>query len=114
MARFADGRMVATGSGGSNRIRTAILQVLVNLIDFAQDAGTAVMAPRLHFEDGLANLEDGFDRAARKAVAGLSDKVIDWPSHSFFFGGVHSVTRSAEGRLAAAGDPRRQGTAVTV
>jgi gamma-glutamyltranspeptidase/glutathione hydrolase len=114
LAFLPDGSMAALGSGGSNRIRTAILQVLVNMIDFAQDAGTAVTAPRLHFEDGLANLEDGFDHAARKTVADLSDNLMDWPPHSFFFGGVHSVTRAADGRLAAAGDPRRQGAAVTV
>jgi gamma-glutamyltranspeptidase/glutathione hydrolase len=114
LAFLADGSMAALGTGGSNRIRTAILQVLINLIDFAQDARTAVMAPRLHFEDGLANLEEGFDQAARAAVADLSETVVDWPSHSFFFGGVHSVTRSADGALAAAGDPRRQGTAVVV
>jgi len=30
-----DGRTVATGSGGSNRIRTAILQVLLNLVEDA-------------------------------------------------------------------------------
>jgi gamma-glutamyltranspeptidase/glutathione hydrolase len=114
LAFLPNGSMAALGTGGSNRIRTAILQVLINLIDFRQDAETAVMAPRLHFEDGVANLEEGFDGATRKAVADLSDKLVDWPPHSFFFGGVHSVARSAEGALAAAGDPRRQGVAVVV
>ncbi|MDX1576417.1 MAG: gamma-glutamyltransferase, partial [Kiloniellales bacterium] len=36
LAFLADGGVAALGSGGSNRIRTAILQVLSNLIDFAQ------------------------------------------------------------------------------
>ena len=114
LAFFPDGSLAALGSGGSNRIRTAILQVLINLIHFAQDAGTAVDAPRLHFENGLANLEKGFGRGARDAVAQLSDRIMDWPQHSFFFGGVHTVTRAANGRLAAAGDPRRQGVALVV
>ncbi len=111
LAFLADGSVAALGSGGSNRIRTAILQVLVNLIDFAQDAGRAVAAPRLHFENGLANLEEGFRPPASKAVAALAEEVMDWPRHSFFFGGVHTVTRTADGGLAAAGDPRRQGAA---
>jgi gamma-glutamyltranspeptidase/glutathione hydrolase len=112
VAFLRDGSLAALGSGGSNRIRTAILQVLINLIHFAQDASAAVDAPRLHFEDGLANLEEGFGPAAREAVARLSDRIMDWPPHSFFFGGVHTVTRAADGRLGAAGDPRRQGVAV--
>ena len=40
------------GSAGSNRIRSAILQVIVNAIDHGMDAQAAVDAPRLHFEDG--------------------------------------------------------------
>jgi gamma-glutamyltranspeptidase/glutathione hydrolase len=114
LAFLSDGSLAALGSGGSNRIRTAILQVLINLIHFAKDAGAAVAAPRLHFEDGLANLEEGFGPTARNAVANLSDRITDWPTHSFFFGGVHTVTRAADGRLAAAGDPRRQGVGVVV
>ena len=114
LAFLQDGSLAALGSGGSNRIRTAILQVLINLIHFAQDAAAAVDAPRLHFEDGLANLEEGFGPTARDAVANLSDSIMDWPQHSFFFGGVHTVTRAADGRLAAAGDPRRQGVALVV
>ena len=109
LAFLADGTVAALGSGGSNRIRTAILQVLVNMIDFGQDAGTAVAAPRLHHEAGRANLEAGFDNAGKKAVAALAAELIGWPRDSFFFGGVHTVTRSAGGVLAAAGDPRRQG-----
>jgi gamma-glutamyltranspeptidase/glutathione hydrolase len=31
MARLADGTLLATGSGGSRRIRTAILQLLANV-----------------------------------------------------------------------------------
>ena len=51
------------GSAGSNRIRSAILQVIVNAIDHGMDAQAAVDAPRLHFEDGLVYAEPGIDGA---------------------------------------------------
>src|SRR6201991_1279575 len=55
------------GSAGSNRIRSAILQVIVNALDRGLDAQAAVDAPRLHFEDGLVYAEPGIDGAALEA-----------------------------------------------
>ena len=57
------------GSAGSNRIRSAIVQVIVNAIDRGMDAQAAVDAPRLHFEDGLVYAEPGIEapEAARAA-----------------------------------------------
>ena len=45
-----DGTVIALGTGGSNRIRTAILQVAVNLLDHGMSLEDAVTAPRLHLE----------------------------------------------------------------
>ena len=50
------------GSAGSNRIRSAILQVIVNAIDHGMEAQAAVDAPRLHFEDNLVYAEPGHRR----------------------------------------------------
>ncbi|MEE8505568.1 MAG: gamma-glutamyltransferase [Kiloniellales bacterium] len=110
VAYGADGAIAALGSGGSNRIRTAILQVLVNLIDFRLPAAEAVEAPRLHFESGVLNIEGGLGDEIIEALRGTAEEVITWPSHNLFFGGVHVVVRDAEGRLDVAGDPRRGGT----
>ncbi|MFQ5775517.1 MAG: gamma-glutamyltransferase family protein [Kiloniellaceae bacterium] len=114
VAYRADGSVAALGSGGSNRIRTAILQVLVNLIDLRLPIAAAVEAPRLHFEAGTASLEDDIDEAAPKAVQDVAEKVVLWPRHNLFFGGVHAVARDAKGRFGAAGDPRRGGSACVV
>ncbi|MEM7226323.1 MAG: gamma-glutamyltransferase [Pseudomonadota bacterium] len=114
LAHIADGRSVALGSGGSNRIRTAILQVLVNLIDHGQTIDQAVENPRLHFERGVANLEKGFEAGAAASLEGLAERVIAWPSQNLYFGGVHGVTRHKDGRFAAAGDLRRGGVAEIV
>ncbi len=107
-----DGRIAALGSGGSNRIRTAILQVLVNLIDFDMQAEEAVSTPRLHIENGVANL--GVSEAAAIAASAIAEKTVRWPAHNLFFGGVHTVTRDVDGRCSGAGDPRRGGAAVIV
>lgn len=103
---------VVLGSGGSNRIRTAILQVISNLLDFQMSAEAAVNSPRLHWEDGVLNLEPGF-AALQDAVASaefpFDGKVEYWQQQNMFFGGVHTVTCSPDGTLSGAGDRRRTG-----
>ncbi|NIR61859.1 MAG: Gamma-glutamyltranspeptidase, partial [Gammaproteobacteria bacterium] len=64
LLEWPEGETVALGSGGSNRLRTAILQVLVNLIDFELPVEEAVHAPRVHYENGLLSVEGGFDLEA--------------------------------------------------
>ena len=116
IALLEDGSVVALGSGGSNRIRTAILQVLSNLIDFRMPVDAAVHAPRLHFEAGVLNIEADFDAAVYERLpAGLGDlvrKTINWPRHNLFFGGVHAVCRRHGGSWETTGDPRRGGAAL--
>ncbi len=112
------GRLIAFGSGGSNRIRTAILQVVINLLDFSMTAKDAVDAPRLHFEGGLLNIEHGFDLdvAARLAADFAENKI--WDQRNLFFGGVHVARLDARGGSGnvfdGAGDPRRGGAVVIV
>jgi len=98
------------GSGGSNRIRTAILQVISNVLDFGMDLETAVTAPRVHWERGIFHLEPGIDRAALEATPLLEDlQPVWWQQPNMFFGGVHTVARLADGTIVAMGDPRRGG-----
>lgn len=103
------GRLVALGSGGSNRIRSAILQVVQRLIDQDCSVAEAVNAPRLHIEGGEANLECGFPEEGAARVAGHFPQVRHWPERNLFFGGVHAVSRERGGSFEAAGDPRRGG-----
>ncbi len=110
----ADGSLIGLGSGGSNRIRTAILQVLLNLIDCGQGLREAVEAARIHVEGGVLNIEGGSAVPDASAVGEAAGEVLNWPSHNLFFGGVHSVSLAANGVLSAAGDPRRGGAAVVL
>ena len=50
---------LVVGSAGSNRIRSALLQTIVGVVDHGLDARAAVEAPRAHFEDGLVYAEPG-------------------------------------------------------
>src|SRR3954453_14009088 len=52
---------LVVGSAGSNRIRSAILQTIIGVIDRGLAARDAVEAPRLHFEDGIVFTEPGID-----------------------------------------------------
>ena len=65
-----DGTVTALGTGGSNRIRTAILQVAVALLDHGMSLEDAVEAPRLHVEKGgTVSFEPGLPEAAASGVS---------------------------------------------
>lgn len=105
----ADGRRIALGSGGSNRIRSAILQVLVNLQVFAQPLAVAVASPRLHRERNVLSVEPGFEEGVIDALAPEAETIERWDHPSMFFGGVHAVVCGRGGLLDATADARRGG-----
>ncbi len=95
---------LALGSGGSKRIRSALLQVLAATTDHGTDLEAAVLAPRIHWDTNHLEAEPGL---APEVLAALKrDQPVNlWPDRSMYFGGVHAV---APGRTGA-GDPRRGG-----
>jgi gamma-glutamyltranspeptidase / glutathione hydrolase len=96
------------GSAGSNRIRSALLQTIVGVVDRGLSASDAVGAPRAHYEDGLVYVEPGIDpRPLEKA----GREVVAFHELNLFFGGVQAVQRRGDA-LIGAGDPRRGGVAV--
>jgi gamma-glutamyltranspeptidase / glutathione hydrolase len=98
------------GSAGSNRIRSALLQTIVGVVDHARSARAAVDAPRVHFEDGVLYAEPGIPEPALESV---DARIVRFGAPNLFFGGVQAVLR-ADGRITGAGDPRRGGVAVVV
>jgi gamma-glutamyltranspeptidase/glutathione hydrolase len=105
-----DELVAGLGSGGSNRIRSAILQTVLRLFVERQEVADAVVAPRVHFEDGVVEAEPGIDEAALLRLEARGYGVSRWPERNVFFGGVHAVARDpATGELSAGGDPRRGG-----
>ena len=105
--------LLAVGSGGSNRLRSAITQVISNFIDFDMPLEQAVDAPRVHFEDNELQLEGGISPLVADQLETAGYTVNRWPERNMFFGGAHAVARDG-GRWVAAGDRRRGGSVVTV
>jgi gamma-glutamyltranspeptidase / glutathione hydrolase len=101
------------GSAGSNRIRSALLQTIVGVVDGGLDAAAAVSAPRAHFEAGIVYHEPGIDLSgSNPSDQGAQErKVVRFHDLNLFFGGVQAVERR-DGELIGAGDPRRGGVAV--
>ena len=95
------------GSAGSNRIRSALLQTIVGVVDRGLSAEAAVAAPRVHFEDGIVFAEPGIDVGELDA----GPRVVRFGALNLFFGGVQAALRHRD-VLSGAGDPRRGGVAV--
>jgi gamma-glutamyltranspeptidase/glutathione hydrolase len=102
----ADGLVVAAGAAGGTRLRSALVQVLAGVLDHGQSPGDAVDRPRLHPVGNLVHLEPGFPDQVPHELEAAGFAVRVWPARHHYFGGVSLVTRSA-----AAGDPRRSGSA---
>ncbi len=96
--------LLVLGSGGSKRIRSAVTQVLINVVDFHMDLKDAVEAPRIHLEDGILQVERGIPEPVVKALSKHWEMNL-WGQRDVYFGGVHCVTPEMTG----AGDPRRGG-----
>ena len=103
-----DGSRTALGSGGSERIRSALLCVLTGLLDAGLPLEDAVRAPRLHWDRTALQVEPG----APEVPPGRP--VRRWAQRDFYFGGVQAVRVRSDGLVEAAADDRRGGAAVVV
>ncbi len=105
---------LALGSGGSNRIKTALFQVIWHAMA-SNGAGKplnfAISHPRLHFENGLLDIEAGWSPQAIAQLTAAFPKYRLWDQPNLYFGGVHAV-QSGQTHTAI-GDFRRQGCGQT-
>ena len=108
IAMAADGPSIVAGAAGGSRIRSALLQVLVNLVVHQMPVQAAVEAPRLNPVPHRVHVEPGF---APDVLAALraTDEVVEWPALDTYFGGVAVVDRGGPGA-----DPRRGGDSRTL
>jgi gamma-glutamyltranspeptidase / glutathione hydrolase len=100
------------GSGGSNRIRTAILQVISNYLDFNLSLETAIANSRVHWENGIFNIEPIAELDLQRLQLPEASETVLWTEKNLFFGGVHAVRKTAQGNWEGVGDPRREGVAI--
>jgi gamma-glutamyltranspeptidase / glutathione hydrolase len=101
---------VALGSGGSERIRSAMVQTMAHLVDDDATLTDAVAAPRIHVDAaGVVQVEPGLPEAALEELA-AERPVNPWPVTDLYFGGVNAVDGDGD----RAGDPRRGGRTTEV
>jgi gamma-glutamyltranspeptidase/glutathione hydrolase len=107
----ADGSLlVAAGSAGASRIRTALVHTLVNVLINNLDMTAAISRPRFHVVadpgggPAMVHLEPGYPPDEVDALTAAGYRVRTWERADHYFGGA-----SAVGHAGAAGDPRRGG-----
>lgn len=109
-----EGGIIALGSPGATRIPTAILQTIINVVDFGMPLESAVHAPRFHSEFRPEGVLFSYEAGARKDDLDAYDRVLSYDSPDMYFGGVNAVRLTPEGAFEASADPRRSGGAVFV
>ena len=89
------------GSGGSNRIRSANIQVILNLLVHNMNLDDSISAPRIHLEGNTLFYEPGIIIPNQK-IKNIILNAFD--NKNLFFGGVNAVSTDS-----AIGDNRRGG-----
>ena len=105
VAHHQDGRLLAIGSPGADRITSAIAQTLLGL-DRGLTPAEAVSAPRVHVHVGEATVvahEPGIE------IPPTDDTVLAYDDLHMYFGGVGLTIEHPDGTVVSATDPRRNG-----
>jgi gamma-glutamyltranspeptidase / glutathione hydrolase len=106
---------LSLGSAGSNRLRSAILQLVRYVADCGMDVDDAVRHGRIHYEAEVLHAEPGVDPASLDELERRGYRVVRWRGLNLYFGGAQAVRRNREtGEMSGAGDPRRGGAVVVV
>ncbi len=98
-----DAPVLVAGAAGGSRIRSALVQVLVNVVHRKMPVQAAIDAPRLNPVPRRVHVEPGFSPDALTAL-GATDEVVTWPALDSYFGGVAAIDSTGPGA-----DPRRGG-----
>jgi gamma-glutamyltranspeptidase/glutathione hydrolase len=103
--------LLVTGARGGPRIISAVLEVIVNVIDYDMDIGQAVYAPRIHHQhlpDVLYYESGGLDSAVITQLTALGHSVQAFNS---YIGNAPSILRR-NGVWTGVADPRQGGRAL--
>jgi gamma-glutamyltranspeptidase / glutathione hydrolase len=106
IALGAHGPVLAIGSAGGTRLRTALVGVASAILDTGLAPQDAVDRPRVHRAGTTVNAEPGSDERALVELERRGLTVRRWPARHHYFGGVSLVAKAGP-----AADPRRSGSA---
>jgi gamma-glutamyltranspeptidase/glutathione hydrolase len=110
---FEDGQPVMTlGAPGGAWIGVAILQTLVNVLDFGMSMQQAVQAPRFSATTNAIDISNRIPRKTERALVAMGYEVKRSPL-SYPFAAPHGITLW-DGRLEGGADPQRDGYAAGV
>lgn len=105
-----NGRLrMAVGSPGGSTIISTVLQVILNVLEYNMDAGSAVAAPRLHHQwlpDQLRVEPFGLDAATLAELRRRGHKLEEQSP----WGNANAIVVTPDGRLEGAADPRGEGS----
>jgi gamma-glutamyltranspeptidase / glutathione hydrolase len=101
-----DGLVLAIGSAGGTRLRTALVTVASSILDERLEPQAAVDRPRVHRAGDVVNAEPGVSEEALQELERRGLSVRRWPAQHHYFGGVSLCSRNGP-----AADSRRSGTA---
>ena len=102
-----DGKPVlVTGSPGGSRIISAVMQVIVNVLDYKMDVAAAVDAPRVHHQwlPDEVRVEHGFADETLAALRAKGHRVVEPLART----SANSIAVTDKGLLGAP-DPRSRG-----
>ena len=110
---FDAGKPVVTiGAPGGAWIGVAVLQALVNLLDFGMGMQEAVMAPRFSATTDAIDIGNRIPRATQRTLEAMGYRV-NRSAATFPFAGVHGISMW-DGVLEGGADPQRDGYAAGV
>ncbi|RKP12160.1 nucleophile aminohydrolase [Piptocephalis cylindrospora] len=111
-----DGKFeMALGASGGTRIITAVIQVLLNTLDYDMGLADSVEVPRVHhqlYPESLS-LEDGFPLSTSKFLE-AKGHVLEWAPVEKSQSAIQVVRRLASGIVQAVSDGRKHGLASAI
>ncbi len=108
----ADRPVMSLGAPGGAWIGVAILQVLLNVLDWGMTMQEAVMAPRFSATTDVIDISNRIPRRVEREVAAMGYQVRRSPL-SYPFAAPHGITLW-DGDIAGGADPQRDGYAAGV
>jgi gamma-glutamyltranspeptidase / glutathione hydrolase len=107
LALDRQGPVLAIGSAGGTRLRTALVTVAAAILDEQLEPQAAVDRPRIHRAAEVVNAEPGVDESALVELESRGLVVRRWRARHHYFGGVSLVATAGP-----AADSRRSGASL--
>lgn len=105
--------LLSIGAPGGAHITNALVQGIVNVLDFGMSIAEAVAAPRFSLIGDAIHVSNRIPWRTTRELERRGHKVVR--SHqSYAFAGLHGLVRGADGRWRGGADPQRDGMALEV